>query len=314
MSSTLKELYAQKKLQEALDPQKMQQMVQTIGTLENMIAPIKNKVPQMAAAINQAKELAAQKLSGEGGLWNKIAGNVNDKFKIVDDLKDFITFESSMLQGFRAMPSVVSLLQKMNIDTKSKGANDQPLATQFQNNPQNRMQIVKALTNAFTPPGGIFGNKKVPFVKDIGVMASEIFNLTPNELNQLATRAKGTPGLPISSQDAKSLMSSNNQQAANQLAAGTEDKTTGKDASGQSTGVAPSQASTTGVAAGQPQTGQKTGAKNARGAKPTGGTGKFPEFQSAMTAIGAKNLADPANKRTIDQFKRFYDYLLKNAK
>jgi ABC-type transporter Mla subunit MlaD len=129
MSPTLKELYDEKRLLEALDQQKLQQMVQTIGTLEGMIAPIRNKVPQLNQAINQAKELAAQKLSGEGGLWKKLAQNVNDKYKIVDDLKDFITFEASMLQGLRAMPTVISLLKKMNLDPKAQGgAADQPLS------------------------------------------------------------------------------------------------------------------------------------------------------------------------------------------
>lgn len=308
MSPTLKELYDQKRLLEALDQQKLQQMVQTIGTLEGMIAPIRNKVPQLNQAINQAKELAAQKLSGEGGLWKKLAQNVNDKYKIVDDLKDFITFEASMLQGLRAMPTVISLLKKMNLDPKAQGPQaDQPLSQAFAKSPANRTQIVKVLQNAFTPPGGIFGSKKMPFVKDVGLMATEFFNLTPAEIEQLANRAKSAPGLPISSQDAKMLAQANPAQAANQMAGGQEQQTTGKDASGKSVGVQPTQAQQTGPGtANAPASTQKT--KGQKAAK------SFPDFQTAMTAIGAQNMNDPANKKTIDTFKRFYDYLVKNAK
>jgi hypothetical protein len=307
MSPTLKELYHQKMLLEALDQQKLQQMVEIIGTLEGMIAPIRNKIPQLSQAIDRAKELAAQKLSGEGGLWKKIAQNVNDKYKIVDDLKDFIAFEASMLQGLRAMPSVISLLKKMNVDAGEGPKADQPLSKTFEKSPTNRMQIVKVLQNAFTPPGGIFGSKKMPFVKDVGMMATEFFNLTPGEIEQLANRARSAPGMPISSQDTKALVQSNPAQAANQMAGGKEQQTTGKDASGKSVGVQSSQAQQTGPGtANAPAGAQKAGGR--RAAK------NFPDFQTAMTAIGAKNINDPANKKTVDAFKRFYDYLVKNTK
>lgn len=318
MSSTLKELYVQKQLLEALDQQKLQQMVATISNLETMIAPIRNKVPQLNRAINQAKEMAAQKMSGEGGMWKKLAQNVNDKYKIVDELKDFITFEASMLQGFRSMPQVISLLKKMNIDPQAKGGSaDEPLSKAFANSPQNRTQIVKVLQNAFSPPGGIFSSKKLPFVKDVGMMATEFFNLSPNEIEQLANRSKSAPGLPISSQDAKAIANQNPQAAANQMAAGAEQQSTGKDASGKSIGVQPSQAQQTGPATAQIQ--GTTPSKQVQTKQGTTTPGpespkSLPDFQTAMTAVGAKNINDPANKKTVDTFKRFYDYLVKNSK
>jgi hypothetical protein len=321
MSSTLKELCVQKQLLEALDQQKLQQMVQTIGSLETMIAPIRNKVPQLSQAINQAKEMAAQKMSGEGGVWKKLAQNVNDKYKIVDELKDFITFQASMLQGFRSMPQVIALLKKMNIDPQAKGgSSDEPLSKAFANSPQNRTQIVKVLQNAFSPPSGIFSSKKLPFVKDVGMMATEFFNLSPNEIEQLANRSKSAPGLPISSQDAKLISNQNPQQAANQMAAGAEQQTTGKDASGKSVGVQGSQAQQTGPGTAQPSQGGAPAGQPGQTARTRKGSGgsttpkTLPDFQTAMAAVGAKNLNDPANKKTVDTFKRFYDYLIKNAK
>lgn len=301
MSNTLKENYAHQQLEmmiEAIDPQKLQKMVQNIGTIESVLAPVRNKLPNLANAVEQAKQLAGAKLSGEGGAWHKMAQNVNDKFKIVDDMKKFITFQASILQGLRALPTIITLLKKSGIDVENKNATEALEAT-FAKDPESRLRIVKALAGAFTPPGGIFTNKKVPFVKDIQVLATDFFNLTPTEIDQMAKRAGTLPGIPITGQDAKEIMNSSNADAAQKMAGGQEQNATGKDASGKSTQVEPAGAGTT---SGTPAVSQ--GSKT---------NTKMPEFNAAMQAIGAKNMDRPENKKTIDAFRRFYDYLSKNA-
>lgn len=301
MSTTLREIYVEKQyeaLQEAIDMQKLQTMVQNIGAIENTIAPVRNKLPLLAQAINRAKELAASKLAGESG-WKRIAQNIGDKFNLVDDMKNFITFQAGVMQGLRALPGIITLLKKSGIDIES----GQSLEQLFAGNAANKEQIIKALGNAFRPPGGIFRGKPLPFVKNPTTMAIDFFKLTPNEVEQMASRAGQLPGIPLSSQDTKQLMSSNNQDAAQQLAGGAETNPTGKDAAGQST---QSQPTKQGVSSSTPAAAQP-------GATSTSSKGRLPDFNTAMQAIGARNVDSPENKKTVDTFRRFYDYLSKNS-
>jgi hypothetical protein len=207
MSSTLKELYSQKRLLEALDQQKMQQLLQMIGSIESSIQPFRNQLPTLAAAVDSAKQLAGQKLSGQTGILDKIKTNLG----IVDDLKDFITFQASILQGLRSIPNVINLLKKGNINL---GSGETPLDTIFKSGQggksvdteENRQQIEMTLRKAFSPPAGIFQSKKIPFVNDVNTLVSDFFKLSPNEINQLAKKVGGLGALPISGQELANVL------------------------------------------------------------------------------------------------------------
>lgn len=314
MSLTLKELYAEKVLLEALDPQKLQQMVQTIGTIEGIVAPFKDKLPSLAAAINQAKEMAAQKLSGggSGGFLKKLAANIGDKFNLVDDLKDFITFQASILQGLRSIPTVVGLLKKVSADPEA-GQFD-PEAPLEDMGPNAQAQMSKVLLKSFSPPAGIFSKKQIPFVQDMNAFVKDFFNLSYNEISQLAKQSGRAPGIPFNAGDVKALVSASPQDAAKQLANVSTNPSAetsgapGVDASGQKTGNTPTQATATGPGAAQEP------AKKAQGQKGAAGAKALPDFETAMKFIGAANMNDPANKKTVEKFRQFYNYLAKNPK
>jgi hypothetical protein len=295
---TLKEIYVTEQLNiisEAIDLQKMQQMVQTISTLENVTAPVRSKLPALTAAINQAKDLATKKLSSEGGVWRKIATNINDKFKIVDDMRKFITFEACVLQGLRQLPTIITLLKKSDVDM----ANDaDTLEKLFVKIPANRQQITQVFTTAFRPPAGIFMNRQIPFVNDPHALANDFFKLTPAEIEELANRSNELPAMPISKQDTKKLMTGSNPEAAQELASGQEN-VTGQDVTGKSTQVEPTTTTMKSDTATIAQASKKEI--------------KMPDFMTAMKAIGAQDLDKPENRKTLATFKRFYNYIAKNA-
>ncbi len=320
MSKTLREIYIEKQykiLTEALDPDKLQQMAQNIATITNIISPAKGKLPNLVQALDAARDMAGKNLGG-GGKWKQIATNINDKFGIVDDMKKFITMQASILQGIRSMPKVLALLKKSNVNQEDTL---NTLENVFKEDPNSANEIVKVLAKAFSPPGGIFRNKKLPF-GDATAIAQDFLKLSIDEIFQIANKAGQAPQMPISGQETAQIMQSSNQDAAKQMAAGAPQQATGadvgKDAAGGSSDVAPSSPGASSSVPPAQQTGQKQGTRGQKaqpGAAPVaGGGGRLPDFQTAMAAVGAKNLNDPANKKTVDTFKRFYDYLIKNAK
>lgn len=347
MTQTLREIYlanqAANVLIEALDEESLRQVSQVIEVLRGLK---KFNLPSLTGGIDKMiKELNAY--SGGGGVakaWEKLKSKMGADNPVVRA----IAFASALEGGIMQLPNIVKNNVEVEADpedlekfgdktltqilTQPEGAGQHADAGVGENSAAAFENLKKIMTKALVPKGRYsvlgFGSyvKQGALVKDLTNTPLKVLDQMYAEINRSGQPASklissqklnanlspdgGVPAKPAPVATANSSQGTTagtpNEAPPGDAAAATGGKPQGQTAAGTVPG-----------ATGPEATGGKAGTKAAPGGAPTGvaagGKIQLPDFMKTMQAIGAKNLDSPANKKTVDAFKRFYDYLAKNS-
>jgi hypothetical protein len=199
-------------LLEALDPNKVQQIVNDLDQISKLAEPVRTLCPELAAAADAARADAAKELVPG------IKQHLKNWLGMSGKLSKIMAFIGALKQGFAQVPNVAKIVKKGGNVDKTK-----PLVDQLGTNQE---QAVKILQNAFVPPGVFSGLKGllgggVPYVKNPGKLATELLTLSLDTLSRFSDAMQNMQ-VPISPEDAKQIATTAKETPAQQQQAGEE--------------------------------------------------------------------------------------------
>lgn len=199
MKKSLNEIYLEKKVKlivEKFDPKKLQKFMKNISLLEKTIMPYKSKLKNLTLAINAAKAKAGKLSIEDGGFFKNLLSNLG----LVDDLKEFAVFQTSIMEGLKSFPLIVTALQQADVDLES----DIPIKTLLEKS--NLESITKVFAEAMLPTKWFGGSDRtIPFVRSINDLAKDFVNLSPAEIFDIAERSSSFENEKVDMDFMKSL-------------------------------------------------------------------------------------------------------------